>query len=68
MPGQRTTAAALTLIGLVVAQSAVTVSGLWSTHLIVILPLPLIAIAAFAAMLDNRLAGTSCAAGPISAA
>lgn len=51
---QRATIAALAIIGLVVAQSTVTVSGLWSTHLLILLPLPQIVIAAFAVMLTRR--------------
>ena len=56
VPGQRAATATLTLTGLVVAQSAVTVSGLWSTHLIVLLPLPQVLIAAFAIFLARRFA------------
>jgi 4-amino-4-deoxy-L-arabinose transferase-like glycosyltransferase len=51
---QRATVATLAIIGLVVAQSTVTVSGLWSTHLLILLPLPQIVIAAFAVMLTRR--------------
>ncbi|HEX8229167.1 MAG TPA: hypothetical protein VF826_07620, partial [Chloroflexia bacterium] len=43
----RVSLAAIALIGVIVAQSAVTISGLWATHLIVVLPLPYIIIAAF---------------------
>ncbi len=43
----RTVVAMLAITGLVVAQSAVTVSGLWSTHLIMLLPLPQVTVAAF---------------------
>ncbi|MEP6776211.1 MAG: glycosyltransferase family 39 protein, partial [Chloroflexota bacterium] len=52
--GQRAVTAALALIGLVVGQSIVTVSGLWSTHLIVLFPLPQIVIATFAVSLAKR--------------
>ncbi len=45
---QRPTVAALSIIGLLVAQSTVTVSGLWSTHLLLALPLPQMVIAGFA--------------------
>ena len=55
VPRQRLVTALLALIGLVVAQSSVTVSGLWSTHLLVLLPLPQIVIAAFAVELGRRL-------------
>jgi hypothetical protein len=48
VPGQRSVTAVLALIGLVVGQSVLTVSGLWSTHLIVLFPLPQMVIAAFA--------------------
>jgi hypothetical protein len=44
---QRPVTAILSIVGLVVAQSAFTVSGLWSTHLLLILPLPQIVIALF---------------------
>ena len=44
---QRIVTAILAITGLVVAQSAVTVSGLWSTHLLLLIPLPEIVIAAF---------------------
>lgn len=54
VPGQRAAAASLALTGLVVGQSAVTVSGLWSTHLIVILSLPQMVIAAFAVTIARR--------------
>jgi hypothetical protein len=53
---QRAVAAALAITGLVVAQSAVTLSGLWATHLLLVLPLPQIVIAAFAVSLARRLA------------
>jgi 4-amino-4-deoxy-L-arabinose transferase-like glycosyltransferase len=53
--GQRPTVAALAIIGLVLGQSAVTVSGLWSTHLLVLLPLPQILIAAFAVRVGRAL-------------
>jgi hypothetical protein len=43
----RVSLATIALIGVIVAQSAVTISGLWATHLIVVLPLPYIVIAAF---------------------
>ncbi len=49
--GQRAVTAVLALIGLVVGQSVLTVSGLWSTHLIVLFPLPQMVIATFAASL-----------------
>lgn len=52
--GQRAVTAALALIGLVVGQSIVTVSGLWSTHLIVLFPLPQMVIATFAVSLATR--------------
>jgi hypothetical protein len=52
--GQRPVTATLSLIGLVVAQSIFTVSGLWSTHLIVLFPLPQMVIAAFAVSLAAR--------------
>jgi hypothetical protein len=44
---QRALVALLAITGLVVAQSSVTLSGLWATHLLLLLPLPQIAIAAF---------------------
>ena len=53
---QRAVTAALALIGLIVAQSTVTISGLWSTHLLVLLPLPQLVIAAFAVALGRRAA------------
>jgi 4-amino-4-deoxy-L-arabinose transferase-like glycosyltransferase len=53
-PRQRTIVFILAFTGLVVAQSAVTVSGLWSTHILLILPLPQIAIAAFGVTLGAR--------------
>jgi hypothetical protein len=53
---QRTVTAMLALIGLMVAQSSVTVSGLWSTHLLVLLPLPQITIAAFAVLAGRKIA------------
>jgi hypothetical protein len=52
--GQRAVTATLALIGLVVGQSIVTVSGLWSTHLIVLFPLPQMVIAIFAVSLASR--------------
>lgn len=52
--GQRAVTAVLALIGLVVGQSIVTVSGLWSTHLIVLFPLPQMVIATFAVSLATR--------------
>ncbi|MEO8284813.1 MAG: glycosyltransferase family 39 protein [Chloroflexota bacterium] len=52
---QHAIVATLALIGLIVAQSSVTVSGLWSTHLLVLLPLPQIAIAALAVAAGQRL-------------
>ncbi len=52
---QRATVAALSLIGLLVVQSTVTVSGLWSTHLVIVLPLPQIIIAAFAIELTGSI-------------
>jgi hypothetical protein len=55
-PYQPATTACLAIIGLVLAQSAVTVSGLWSTHLIMLLPLPQLVMAAFAVRLGARLA------------
>ena len=55
-PWQRPTAASLAIVGLVVGQSAVTVSGLWSTHLLVLLPVPQILIAAFAVRAARSLA------------
>jgi hypothetical protein len=58
-PHQRATAAALAFIGLIVAQSIVTVSGLWSTHILVLLPLPQLVIAAFAVNLGAFLAGNA---------
>ncbi len=54
VPYQRAITAMLALIGLIVAQSAVTVSGLWSTHLLVLLPLPQITIAAFAILAGKK--------------
>jgi hypothetical protein len=56
VPWQRPIIAALAIIALVLGQSAVTVSGLWSTHLLVLLPLPQILIAAFAVRLGGILA------------
>lgn len=50
----RATLATLVLIGLIVAQSAVTVSGLWGTHLVVLLPLPQMLIAAFVVAVGRR--------------
>jgi hypothetical protein len=55
-PWQRPAVAALAIIGLVVGQSVITVSGLWSTHLLVLLPLPQILIAAFALRVGRLLA------------
>lgn len=52
----RVSLAALVLTGVIVAQSAVTISGLWATHLIVVLPLPYIVIAAFLVLGGRRLA------------
>jgi hypothetical protein len=52
----RTAVAAVSLIGLLVAQSTITVSGLWSTHLLLVLPLPQITIAAFAVALCRAIA------------
>jgi hypothetical protein len=54
---QRAITSALALIGLIVAQSTVTISGLWSTHLLVLLPLPQLVIAAFAVALGRRATG-----------
>jgi hypothetical protein len=54
--GQRATVAALALIGLLVAQSTVTVSGLWSTHLVIVMPLPQIVMGAFAVELTREVA------------
>lgn len=48
VPRQRPIVVALAVTGLVVGQSAVTLSGLWSTHLIMILPILAMVIAAFA--------------------
>ena len=56
MHWQRPVVALLAIIGLVVGQSVITVSGLWSTHLLVLLPLPQILIAAFAVWLGRLLA------------
>jgi hypothetical protein len=53
VPYQRATVATLALIGLLVVQSTVTVSGLWSTHLLIALPLPQMVIAAFAVQLTR---------------
>lgn len=52
--GQRAVTAVLALIALVVGQSIVTVSGLWSTHLLVLFPLPQMVIATFAVSLATR--------------
>jgi hypothetical protein len=52
---QRATVAALSLISLLVVQSTVTVSGLWPTHLVIVLPLPQIIIAAFAIELTGSI-------------
>ena len=57
--GQRAVTAALALLYLVVGQSIVTVSGLWSTHLIVLFPLPQMVIATFAVSLATRSLCTS---------
>ena len=54
----RTVVVLLGLTGLVVAQSTVTVSGLWSTHLLILLPLPQITIAAFVLAAAHRLTRT----------
>lgn len=54
----RASLATLVLIGLIVAQSAVTISGLWSTHLIVLIPLPQMLIAAFVVTAGRKLAET----------
>lgn len=51
---QRALVVSLAFIGLVVAQSAVTLSGLWSTHLLLLLPLPQMVIAAFAVAAGRR--------------
>ncbi len=64
----RAALAALVLIGLIVAQSAVTISGLWSTHLIVLIPLPQMVIAAFVVQLGRRLAGMLKGSAPVQAA
>ncbi|HET9495092.1 MAG TPA: glycosyltransferase family 39 protein, partial [Chloroflexia bacterium] len=56
VPWQRPTVAALAIIALVVGQSVITVSGLWSTHLLVLLPLPQVLIAAFAVWIGRVLA------------
>lgn len=55
VPFQRPTVATLTLIGLLIAQSTVTVSGLWSTHLLIVLPLPQMLIGAFAILLTRTI-------------
>lgn len=55
-PLQRPTVAMLSIIAVVIAQSAVTVSGLWPTHLVVLLPLPQMLIASFAIALGRRMA------------
>lgn len=52
----RASLATLVLISLIVAQSAVTISGLWSTHLIVLIPLPQMLIAAFVVTAGRKLA------------
>lgn len=52
----RVSLATIVLIGVIVAQSAITISGLWATHLIVVLPLPYMAIGAFLVLLGRRLA------------
>jgi 4-amino-4-deoxy-L-arabinose transferase-like glycosyltransferase len=60
----RVSLAAMALTGVIVAQSAVTISGLWATHLIVVLPLPYIVIAAFLVLLGRRLAQVAGLATP----
>jgi hypothetical protein len=68
----RAVVALLSLIGLVVAQSTVTVSGLWSTHLLILLPLPQVTVAAFLVAggrwLADRLASREVVTGPPAAA
>ena len=54
---QRPTVAAMAMIGLLVVQSTITVSGLWSTHLLLALPLPQMVIAAFAVLSVRAIAG-----------
>ncbi len=54
VPGQRVVVAALAITGLIVAQSAITISGLWSTHLLILLPLPQMVVAAFATAVLRR--------------
>ncbi|HST05103.1 MAG TPA: glycosyltransferase family 39 protein [Chloroflexia bacterium] len=54
VPWQRSITATLGLLGLVVGESIVTVSGLWSTHLIMLFPLPQMVIAAFAVSFASR--------------
>lgn len=61
---ERVSLAALVLIGVIVAQSAVTISGLWATHLIVVLPLPYIVIAAFVVLFGRKLSQVAHAATP----
>ena len=55
--------ASLAMIGLVIGQSAVTVSGLWATHLLLLLPLPQIVIATFVVSLGRELAVGLASAG-----
>ena len=54
VPGQRAVVAALAITGLILAQSAITISGLWSTHLLILLPLPQMVVAAFATAVLRR--------------
>ena len=54
----RVSLATVVLIGVIVGQSAVTISGLWATHLIIVLPLPYMVIGAFLVLLGKRLAAT----------
>jgi 4-amino-4-deoxy-L-arabinose transferase-like glycosyltransferase len=60
----RVSLGALALTGVIVAQSAVTISGLWATHLIVVLPLPYIVIAAFLVLAGRRLAQAAAPVAP----
>jgi 4-amino-4-deoxy-L-arabinose transferase-like glycosyltransferase len=60
----RVSLGALALTGVIVAQSAVTISGLWATHLIVVLPLPYVVIAAFVVLGGRRLAQAAAPAMP----
>jgi hypothetical protein len=53
-PHQRAVVATVGILVLVLVQSAVTVSGLWSTHLLILLPLPQMTIAAFVMALTRR--------------